>query len=140
MPIQHLAREEVVNASPETHLRDLAATMRDHNVGSVVITDDNAPVGIVTDRDIAIRAVADGSNPTDHVAGDIMSTDLCTVKPDSGFYEAAEAMSEHGVRRLPICDDNGTLTGIITADDLTELLADEFQHLSAVVQAQRPPY
>lgn len=140
MPVQQLARDEVIHASTETPLVELAETMREATVGSVVITNDREPVGIVTDRDITTRVVADGSSPSDLVAGDIMSTDVCTVGADAGFYEAAKAMSDHGVRRLPICDDDGHLTGIITADDLTELLADEFQHLAGVIQSQRPPY
>lgn len=140
MPIAQLARDAVVHASTDTSLHDIAATMRDERIGSVVITDDHRPVGIVTDRDITIRTVAEGSDPNSHVAGDIMSPDVCTVTEDTGFYEAAQAMSEHGVRRLPICNEDGELTGIITVDDLTELLSDEFRQLTSVIQAQRPPY
>lgn len=140
MPIQQLAREEVIHASTDTPLHEVAETMRDRNVGSVVITNDRHPVGIVTDRDIAIRTVAEGSNPNNHVAGDVMSSDLCTATEETGFYEAAQAMGEHGVRRLPICNDAGELTGIITADDLTELLADEFNQVAGIIQSQRPPY
>jgi CBS domain-containing protein len=140
MPIQDLARADVVSATPETPVSDLAQRMRDERVGSVVITDDGVPAGIVTDRDLATRVLADGSPPAERTARDVMSTDLCAVGPDAGFYEAAEVMSEHGVRRLPVCDDNDELVGIITADDLTELLADESQHLASVIRAQRPEY
>lgn len=140
MPIQQLARDEVIETTEDAPLQEVAATMRDHKVGSVIVTNDHQPIGIVTDRDITTRVVADGSSPDDLVAGDVMTTDLCTASGDTGFYEAANAMSEHGVRRLPICDDDGRLIGIITADDLTELLADEFQQISNVIQAQRPPY
>ncbi len=69
-----------------------------------------------------------------------MTTDLCTVAPETGFYEAATTMSEHGVRRLPVCDDQDDLVGIISIDDMTELLAEESQRLASVVQAQRPSY
>ncbi len=55
-------------------------------------------------------------------------------------HQAAELMCEHGVRRLPVCDADDELVGIITADDLTELLADEQQQLADVIRAQRPPY
>ena len=140
MPIQDLARADVVSAPPETPVAELARRMRDEHVGSVVITDDRAPAGIVTDRDLATRVLADGSESTERTAGDVMSTDLCAVGPDAGFYEAAEVMSENGVRRLPICDENDELVGIITADDLTELLSDESQQLASVIRAQRPEY
>lgn len=115
--------------------------MRDESVGSVVITnDDRTPVGIVTDRDLSTRVLADEAAPTDQTAGDVMSTNLCEVDPDAGFYEAAQVMSENGVRRLPVCSEEDELVGIITADDLTELLADEQEQLASVIQAQRPSY
>jgi len=140
MPIEDLARTEVVSASPETSVSELAQQMRDENVGSVVVTNDNSPTGIVTDRDLTTRVLAEETAPADQTADDVMSTDLCTVGPGAGFYEAAQAMSENGVRRLPVCDENDELVGIITADDLTELLSDENQQLASVIQAQRPEY
>lgn len=140
MPIEDLARETVVSASAETPVQELARQMRDETVGSVVITNDDSPVGIVTDRDLTVRVTAEGTDATDLTAEDVMSTDLCAVGPDAGFYEAAEVMSEHGIRRLPVCTEDDELVGIITADDLTELLADEQQHLASVIQAQRASY
>lgn len=139
MAIQELARTDVVSASPDTPAGDLAQQMRDENVGSVVVTDGDQPVGIVTDRDLTLRVLADGG-AGDHTAADVMTTDLCTVAPETGFYEAATTMSEHGVRRLPVCDDQDDLVGIISIDDMTELLAEESQRLASVVQAQRPSY
>lgn len=140
MPIQDLARDEVVTAGPETSITDLARLMRDRDVGSVVITEDRVPAGIVTDRDLTTRVLAEEAELIGPTASDVMSTDLCTVGPDDGFYEAAQEMSENGVRRLPICTDDDELVGIITADDLTELLADEQQQLAAVIRSQRPSY
>ncbi len=140
MPIGDLAREDVVSASPETSILELAQQMRDEHVGSVVISTDNTPTGIVTDRDLTTRVVAEKTASSDQTADDVMSTDLCTVAPDAGLYEAAQVMSENGVRRLPVCDENDELVGIVTADDLTELLADENQQLASVTQAQRPEY
>ncbi len=140
MPIGDLAREDVVSASPETSILELARQMRDEHVGSVVISTDNTPTGIVTDRDLTTRVVAEKTASSDQTADDVMSTDLCTVAPDAGLYEAAQVMSENGVRRLPVCDENDELVGIVTADDLTELLADENQQLASVTQAQRPEY
>lgn len=140
MPIQDLARENVVSASPDTPVSELAKQMRDEKVGSVVITNDQIPVGIATDRDLTTRVLAEETDPTDQTAQDVMSEDLCAVSPEAGFYEAAQVMSENGVRRLPVCNDEDELVGIITADDLTELLADEQQQLASIIQAQRPSY
>jgi signal-transduction protein with cAMP-binding, CBS, and nucleotidyltransferase domain len=121
MPIQDLAREDVIRSTPETPVSELAQQMRDENVGSVVIENENSPAGIVTDRDLTTRVLAEEVNPDDQTANDVMSTGLCAVGPDTGFYEAAQMMSENGVRRLPVCDETNELVGIITADDLTEL-------------------
>lgn len=139
MPIEDLARSDVVTAAPDTPVADLASTMADQRVGSIVITDGASPVGIVTDRDLAIRGLGEGQDPSDQTAQNVMTEDLCTVDPAAGFYEATNLMAEHGVRRLPVCDGD-TLEGIVTADDLMELLADEQQQFAAVVRAQRPEY
>ncbi len=140
MPIEDLARENVVSASPETQVNELARLMRDENVGSVVITVDDTPVGIVTDRDLTTRVLVDETESTSQTAEDVMSDDLCTVDETIGFYEAARVMSENAIRRLPICNDADELVGIITADDLTELLAEETDLLGSVISAQRPAY
>ena len=139
MPIDDLARSDAVTATPETAANELAATMDEENVGSVVITNDGTPVGIVTDRDLTIRVLGQEVDPAEQTAADVMTDDLCTAGPDAGFYEAATLMADHGIRRLPICEED-TLVGIITADDITELLADEQQHLGDIIRAQRPEY
>lgn len=139
MPIEDLARSDVVTANRETPVVDLAETMGAENVGCIVITDGETPVGIVTDRDLTVRVLGDGEDPADTLAADVMTEDLCTVEPAAGFYEVAELMAEHGIRRLPVCEGD-TLVGIITGDDLNELLADEHQHFADVIRAQRPAY
>jgi len=113
--------------------------MDEENVGSVVITTDGTPVGIVTDRDLTVRVLGAGNDPAEQTAEDVMTGDLCTVEPNVGFYEAGTVMADNSVRRLPVCEGD-TLVGIITADDLTELLADEQQLLGSIVQSQRPAY
>jgi len=139
MPLEDLARSDAVTADPETPVAELAATMDEESIGSVVITNDETPVGIVTDRDLTVRVLGEEVDPTDQTAEDVMTEDLCTAEPDAGFYEATNLMANHGVRRLPICEGD-TLVGIISADDMTELLADEQQQLGAVIRAQRPEY
>lgn len=139
MPIEDLARSDAVTADPEAPVADLAATMEEESVGSVVITVDETPVGIVTDRDLTVRVLGAGLDPTEQTAEDVMTDDLRTAEPDAGFHEAASMMADHGIRRLPVSDGD-TLVGIITADDVTELLADEQQMLGDVIRAQRPEY
>lgn len=140
MPIQDLAREEVVSARPDESVEELARRMDEESVGSVVITNGDQPVGIATDRDLTTRVLANGSSPDELTAGDVMTEQLCTVEAEAGFYRAAEIMRQNGVRRLPICDDDGELAGIITADDLSELLAEESEQIADIIRTQRPAY
>ncbi|WP_254810091.1 CBS domain-containing protein [Natronosalvus amylolyticus] len=140
MPIENLARSDVVTAREDESVRELATRMDESKVGSIVITDGNEPVGIVTDRDLALRVIGDGTDPASTTAGEVMTDSLTTVDQTDGFYRATELMSEHGIRRLPVCNENNELVGIITSDDLTELLAEEQMQLSDVIQAQRPAY
>lgn len=139
MPINDLARSDTVTADPETPVTELAAIMDEEHVGSVVITNDETPTGIVTDRDLTVRVLGEGVDPADQTAEDVMTRDLCTADPNAGFYEATNLMAEHGIRRLPVCEGD-TLVGILTADDVTELLADEQQQLRDMIRAQRPEY
>ncbi|WP_306060915.1 CBS domain-containing protein [Natronococcus wangiae] len=140
MPIENFARSDVVTATTDESIHELAATMQDEDVGSVVIVDGDAPVGIVTDRDLTMQVLAERTDPDEIIAEDVMSDDLQTIEHDAGFYEATELMSERGIRRLPVTGADGELNGIITVDDLNELLADEHQELAGVIRAQRPPY
>ena len=140
MPVQDLARSDVVTAPTDTPVSKLAEQMANETVGSVVITNDQTPVGIVTDRDLALRCVAEEADPTELTAENVMTEDLHTVTKDAGFFEAVGTMSEHAVRRLPVTNEDHKLVGILTTDDLEELLADEHSELADVIRAQRPPY
>ncbi|WP_255168823.1 CBS domain-containing protein [Natrononativus amylolyticus] len=140
MTVDTLSRSDVVTATVESSVRDLAVTMRDDGVGSVVITDGDEPVGIVTDRDLTVAVLAEGADADELDATDVMSDELRTIDHDAGFYEATELMNSHGIRRLPVVGADGELAGIITADDLSELLADEHQELTGVLRSQRAPY
>lgn len=139
MPVDDLARSDVVTAGVDTSAAQLATTMREETVGSVVIVDGTEPIGIVTDRDLTVRILAEERDPREITAADVMTEELYTIDWNAGFYEATALMSDHGVRRLPVCRD-GELVGIITADDLIELIADEKQQIAEVIRAQRPEY
>lgn len=118
MPIDDLARSDVVTADPGTAVTDLARTMADEDAGSVVITDEDEPTGIVTDRDLTVRVLGEALDPTDQTAADVMSEDLATVDAGVGFYEDVERMADDRIRRVPVVE-GGSLVGIITGDDVT---------------------
>lgn len=108
----------VQTATRDASLRDVGVMMRDGDMGSVPVVDDGRRlIGIVTDRDIAVRAVAEGKGP-DTSVGDVMSTDLFTVSPDTFVFEAARLMGDKQVRRVPVVDADGRLAGIIAMADV----------------------
>lgn len=139
MTLEKLARSDVITASPETDVRKIARLMNDELVGSVVVTEGDDPIGIVTDRDLALGVLLEERDPDATTAADVMSDGVHTIDVDAGFYEATQRMNEANVRRLPVVDDGG-LVGIITLDDLSELLADEQSELVGVIREQRAPY
>jgi CBS domain-containing protein len=110
--------------------------MRNEGVGSVVVVDDGTPVGIVTDRDVALRAA---SSPEGRVASQVMTPDPVVVDAGAGVFELTELMEDAGVRRVPVTED-GDLVGILTLDDLVWLLVDELDNLTDVIEAESPPY
>jgi CBS domain-containing protein len=120
---------KVVTAAPTTPLAQVACLMEEHNVGAVVITEQQKPVGIVTDRDLALALGARGHSPQTPVAR-VMSTPVKTLPQDAGvFYYAARTLMEEEVRRMPIVDDDGWLVGIITLDDLLRVTVRELSYL-----------
>lgn len=140
MPVRSIARgrEQIVTAAPSATATELAETMDEHGVGSVVIVEGDEPVGIVTDRDLAldvIMAKRDFGAP----AEEIMTHELVTVDADDGVMELARTMQEHSVRRMPVVDD-GKLVGIVTLDDVIVLLEDEMKGISDVIRSESPPY
>lgn len=116
MEIREVMTASVVTADPATPVREVAALMRERNVGSVVLVRDGEPVGIVTDRDLTVSVLADGRGGEDH-AVDHASAPVVTGAPGMDVADACELLVSHGIRRLPIVED-GRLTGIVTLDDL----------------------
>jgi CBS domain-containing protein len=98
-------------------LRDAAGIMREGDFGSMPVVDEGRLVGVLTDRDIVVRGVAEGLDPTVCRVGDVASRDPVTVTPDQDLDEAMELMAHHRVRRLPVVSD-GRLVGVISQADV----------------------
>lgn len=123
-----------VVATLDDTARVAARRMRDFHVGCVIITRGVHPVGILTDRDLAMRVVAEGRDPDATKIADIVTYDITTVPRDSGISTAAYLMKTRGVRRLPIVDAEGKVTGVVTADDLMTLFAAEIGDVGAGIR------
>lgn len=114
IPVQTATSEDTVEA--------ISNKMKENQVGSVVVINEkNHPLGIVTERDIIRKVIADGKDPKTTKVDDIKTTSLITIDPETNLYDAALIMTKYRIRRLPVVKDN-TLYGIITSDDLVRYL------------------
>lgn len=115
--VHEVMSREPICLSSNTALIDVARQMREYDIGDVLLTDDDRISGMITDRDIVIRALAAGRDPTGTTAGEIASRDLITLSPDDPLDRAVQLMREHSVRRLPVCQD-GRPIGMVSIGDL----------------------
>lgn len=139
MTIRDICEHGVITATRSMPITEAAQLMKEKNIGSIVIIDneiDNEPIGILTDRDIAMKIVADDIIDKTICVGDIMCQDLLLLKEKQGINEALEMMCAKGVRRAPVIDENNKIVGIASADDLLILLADELSSLAKLVNKQ----
>jgi len=138
MTVLDCCRIDVVTASPDAKVNEVAELMSDSNVGCVVITNDQCPVGIVTDRDLVVRVIARGRDPKKTAIEEVMTRDPVVVEDGTGLFEAMQFIRDEGVRRLPIIDCDGRLAGIITLDDIIRLIGQEMQYIGDVIREASP--
>ena len=126
--------------SPNDSIKDAACIMRDEDTGAVPVVEDGKPIGILTDRDIVVRAVAENGQ-MDRPVRDIVTSGVLSATPDMSTREAAELMSEHQIRRLTVVE-NDRLVGIVSIGDLAvkegrdSRVGDALQHISEGVKEQ----
>lgn len=139
MSIYTVCQKSVVSVTPDTSVRFVAELMRSKNIGCVVIAEEQKPVGIVTDRDLALRKNAFSGEDEDAVPiSRIMTRDLCTIRKDTGVFDAIQEMKSSNVRRLPVVDAGGRLVGLITVDDIIRLLARELGEIARIIGKESP--
>lgn len=140
MRIGEICTREVVFCERTTSVVELAQLMRRHHVGDVIVVDHVGdkliPVGIVTDRDLVIEILAQQIDPETLMARDLMRKELALAREGEAVYDAIVRMSASGVRRLPVVDARDCLVGVLTADDVTEFLAEELTAVAGIVPRQ----
>jgi CBS domain-containing protein len=129
--ISRMRCSEIMTREPRTATREMelskvAAMMRDGDMGSLPVVEGGRLVGIVTDRDIVVRCVAEGKGPQSPVA-DAMTAEIYSVKPDDFVFEAVRLMGDKQVRRVPVVGDDGKLAGIISMADVALETEDELE-------------
>src|SRR5438552_3124520 len=115
--VRELMTSDVATVGPHTLLVEAARMMRDKNIGDVVLTDGTEPLGILTDRDIAIRAVAGSRDPEETEVGEVASHHLKTLGPEDTIDDAIALVQGEAVRRIPVVE-GGSLVGILSIGDL----------------------
>jgi CBS domain-containing protein len=125
----------VVTASAQMTVDEAARVMRSKNVGALVVVNAGRPVGMLTDRDVAIEVVAKGLDPDTARVGDVMHKKPITIREDLGIFDAARVFAKTGVRRLPVVTKSGVLVGVIAVDDLIMLLGNEMGHMAGALSA-----
>jgi CBS domain-containing protein len=118
MKVSQLMTKNVSVADLETTLEEIATMMRDEDAGAIPVLDDDNLVGIVTDRDIVLRCIAEGRDPVGTTSEEILSGDLTTIRPNDDIDAAAHLMAQRQVRRLPVVDESGKLVGMLSLGDI----------------------
>ncbi|WP_455212166.1 CBS domain-containing protein [Kaarinaea lacus] len=141
MSVGEFCNREVVIADKAASLVEIAKLMRQHHVGCIVVTEsqmgNNVPIGIVTDRDIVLEIIAPKLDLEAVAVGDVMSRDLLLAREVDGLWETLKRMRSRGVRRIPVINDEKVLVGILTVDDILEILANEFSELVTLMNKER---
>jgi CBS domain-containing protein len=141
MTIGAICNREVVYINRDVTAHAACKLMRHYHVGSLVVVDEvdgkRVPVGILTDRDVVVEINAMDLDPKVITAGDVMSPELAVVPENRGVLETIEIMRAKGVRRMPIVDADNRLIGIVTIDDLLEVLAEELTDIARIVSREQ---
>jgi CBS domain-containing protein len=140
MAIGDICNREVVIVSMDASAAEAANLMRRYHVGDLVVVREkeggNEPIGIVTDRDLVMEVMAPAVNAETVTVSEIMGPELVMVREDTGVFESIRYMRDKGVRRMPVVDAHNALVGILTLDDVLELLSEELGELSKLVQTE----
>lgn len=140
MSIGDICNRDVVVVEREATVREAARLMREYHVGDLVVVRGGGvkePIGIVTDRDIVVEVLGEDVAVDAVTVGDIMSDKLVTGREEDELWDTLQRMRIAGVRRLPVVDRHGALQGILTLDDVIELMAEELAQAAKLVARER---
>ena len=119
MQIQEIMTQDPACCTPEANVRDVARMMADNDCGEIPVLDESSrPIGVVTDRDIACRVVAQGNDPERTIARDVMSSPVITASPEDDVADCLEKMEQNQIRRVPVVDESGACCGMLAQADI----------------------
>jgi CBS domain-containing protein len=141
MKIGEICTRIVTFATKDMPLVDAAKLMRQHHVGSLIVVEEQqrgrVPVGMLTDRDIVVEVLAPGLDYKNLSVGEIMSSQLITARESDDMLGVLRVMRQKGIRRMPVLTEAGTLAGIVTLDDLLEILAEQMDDLVDAIAGEQ---
>jgi CBS domain-containing protein len=139
MSIGRICIREVDVAEPQESVLIAARRMHDRKVGALVVVNKaREPVGIVTDRDLTVRVLAEGLNAEQTPLAEVMTRPARSVPEATPIEEAVRLMRRGAFRRLPVVNDSGKLSGMVTLDDILDLLTEEFREIGGVLAEETP--
>jgi CBS domain-containing protein len=139
MPIETLIQRPVETLPPDATCAEAAELMRDECIGAVVVADGNRPLGMVTDRDLAIRLVAEREDPEKILLRDVMSGEPIFLSGTRGVSQVIRAMRDFSIRRVMLVDEAGELLGVVSMDDILILLGEQLADLAEAIRGEIEP-
>ncbi len=139
MAVIDIARTNVVTVEPGESVDTVVRRMHGDAVGSVVVVDDEKPLGLVSDRDLAMAVLDETFDAEETDIVEFVDEETPTIEGDAGVYDLVELLSQKGLRRVPVVED-GELAGIISLSDVVVLLGMELQHVGTAIRSSSPAY
>ena len=137
MTAKELCTRETIIIYENDNIFEAAKLMKKFHVGDLVVVEESEdgrlPIGIITDRDIVVEVVAFEANPADILVKDVMSKELLIAKENEDVYDILERMKDKGVKRVPVVDLYGYLVGILSSDDILELISEEINDIVKIL-------
>ncbi len=133
MKIEALLRHPLLTMAPEDRCIEAARRMRIEGVGSVVVSEKGRPLGVVTDRDLAVRVIAAGLDPEKVPLREVMSSEPIYLSTGGCVDDLLKTMREQGIRRMPIVDPKGALVGVVTLDDVLLWLTEKLSQVASII-------
>jgi predicted transcriptional regulator len=141
MPVDTICNHNVATIEADEDIIEAAKRMRQTHVGDLIVVENrdgrDVPIGVITDRDIVIQVVAKDVAPSTLKVADAMSRELITVRKDNGIDFALQKMQRAGVRRIPVVDRNGALSGVLAMDDVVDHLAAQLGYIAGAIRIEQ---
>jgi len=138
MSIGDYTRREIATIESSASIQAAAAKMTEQSVGCLVVNEDGRFAGIVTDRDVALRTIRENLDPQRTAIGEITARDVVVIHEKRPVRVAVGVMKRHGLRRMPVGNQQGEIIGLVTWDDLVGLIAGELAEVAGTIAAQGP--